>query len=275
MKYKKIITQQVKLSDLQRYFKYEINFIGENLGRAELVKKFASSQTKAKRGLRAGAVATAVAKKVASSVKQQLKERGSKVAASAAQVGTRIVNNVARGFSKSRIVQKAPTLMRAGQLKSSKATVSASKAPLPVAPKKKLSAKALGLSASQLRDLEKRLHLIQVELKEQLDLKSGVFNAAAHTESVIKGDDAEVAEKQRVSSAALQEIDFLKNRLSLVARALAKIEVGVFGLCEETEEPIGYERLSVVPWARFSVNVQEMHERKMKDYKVNRLRAEG
>lgn len=166
-------------------------------------------------------------------------------------------------------------MMKAGTLKGGKSAASAAHAPLPTAPKKKLSAKALGLSSGQMKDLERRLAAIQAELKAQLELKSTVFNTSAHSESIIKGDDAEVAEKQRVSNAALQEIDFLKNRMSLVGRAIAKIDAGVFGLCEESEEPIGYERLSVVPWARFSVNVQEMHERKMKDYKVNRLRAEG
>jgi RNA polymerase-binding transcription factor DksA len=113
------------------------------------------------------------------------------------------------------------------------------------------------------------------EIKGALEDKSSTFNIAAHTESVIKGDDAEVAEKQRASNAALQELDILKTRLLLVRRALAKMEAGVYGICEETEEPIGYERLSVVPWARFAVHVQEKHERHMRDFRVNRLRSEA
>jgi DnaK suppressor protein len=192
------------------------------------------------------------------------------------------VSNVAHGIARSRILQKAPQkLANTASTKTKVAAMGASlqkmaiSATAAVTPKKKMTPKMLGLNASQMRDLEKRLHELRRELKEQLEEKAGVFNATANAESVIKGDDAEVAEKQRVSNAALQEIDFLKNRMSLVGRALAKIEAGVYGMCEESEEPIGYERLSVVPWARFSVNVQEMHERKMRDYKVNRLRAEG
>jgi DnaK suppressor protein len=132
-----------------------------------------------------------------------------------------------------------------------------------------------GLSASQLRDLEARLHNFEKELKGSLEGKAVFFNASAMAESLIKGDDAEVAEKQRASNAALQELDILKTRLQLVRRALAKMEAGVYGFCEETEEPIGYERLSVVPWARFAVHVQEKLERRMRDFKVSRLRSEA
>jgi len=137
------------------------------------------------------------------------------------------------------------------------------------------SVRTIGLSSKQVRDLEERLQGLKLELKTALEGKAGVFNTAALSESLIKGDDAEVAEKQRVSNAALQELDFLKNRLRLVERALAKMEIGVFGICEETEEPIGFERLSVVPWARYSVHVQELRERKMRDFKVSRLRSEA
>ncbi len=101
-----------------------------------------------------------------------------------------------------------------------------------------------------------------------------MFNTQAHNESLIKGDDAEVAEKQRQSNAALQEMDMLKNRLILVERALKKIEHGVYGICEETEEPIGFERLSVIPWARYGVKVQELREMKLREYRVSRLRSE-
>ena len=218
---------------------------------------------------------SSVAKKVSNTFKQTIQGQKSKVATTASSVGNRLMKTVAQGVARTRVLQKAPALMKNTHLKGGRSVASASRAPLPSAPKKKLSAKALGFSASQMRELEQRLYALQAELKGHIELKSAIFNIAAQSESIIKGDDAEVAEKQRVSNAVLQEIDFLKNRVSLVGRAIAKIDAGVFGLCEESEEPIGYERLSVVPWARFSVNVQEMHERKMKDYKVSRLRAEG
>lgn len=139
---------------------------------------------------------------------------------------------------------------------------------------KRTGSSGAGLSQKQQAELLRRLEDLRSEIQTALLGKADSFNMAAQAESLIKGDDAEVAEKQRMNNAALQELDFLKSRLGLVQRALAKIEAGVYGLCEETEEPIGFERLSVVPWARFAVHVQEVRERKLREYRGSRLRSE-
>jgi DnaK suppressor protein len=130
------------------------------------------------------------------------------------------------------------------------------------------------LTKKQVKELTARLETLKEELLGKINGKAGTFQIGLEAESLIKGDDAEVAEKQRASNAALQELDFLKNRLALVERALVKIAAGAYGLCEETDEPIGYERLSVVPWARYSVHVQELRERRMREFRVSRLRSE-
>lgn len=136
------------------------------------------------------------------------------------------------------------------------------------------ASKTEGLSKKQLKELQLKLEALRDELLEKINGKAGTFHVGLDGESLIKGDDAEVAEKQRASNAALQELDFLKGRLALVQRALAKMDAGAYGLCEETDEPIGYERLTVVPWARYSVHVQELRERRQREFKVNRLRSE-
>ena len=170
---------------------------------------------------------------------------------------------------------KASSLVSQSPAKNASSVVANVPAKAGMASSKSKSSSMRGLTASQLRELESRLKALAIEFKEALETKASTFNTGEDHESLIKGDDAEVAEKQRMSNAALQELDFLKGRLRLVARALAKLESGAYGFCEETEEPIGYERLSVVPWARFCVHVQEVHERKMRDFKVNRLRSEA
>lgn len=130
---------------------------------------------------------------------------------------------------------------------------------------------ALELTKTQANELKFRLEGLKEEIRAQLAGIAENFNASSQNESLIKGDDAEVAEKQRQSNAALQEMDMLKNRLILVERALKKMEQGLYGICEETDEPIGYERLCVIPWARYGVKVQEMRERRLRDYKGGRL----
>ncbi len=162
-------------------------------------------------------------------------------------------------FVAKKVVQKAPP-------------ASTVKAVKPV--RKAAADSATGLSQAQIKELRIRLLELKKELSQSILNKAGSVHSSQYSESIIKGDDAEVAEKQRASNATLQELDILKHRLILVSRALSKIENGNFGVCEETDEPIGYERLSVVPWARYCVLVQERRERKLRDYKTSRLRSE-
>jgi DnaK suppressor protein len=42
---------------------------------------------------------------------------------------------------------------------------------------------------------------------------------------------------------------------------LEKFDSGEYGLCEGTEDPIGYPRLKVRPWARYSIDYAEEKER--------------
>lgn len=137
------------------------------------------------------------------------------------------------------------------------------------------STRSMGLNRDQLQELHRRLLSLSEEIHVAIEEKALLVTSNANEpDSLIKGDDAEVAEKQRASSAALQELDILKNRLRLVQRALRKIPEGVYGLCEETEEQIGFERLSVVPWARYCVHVQEKREKLIRDFRGNRLKSE-
>ena len=46
-----------------------------------------------------------------------------------------------------------------------------------------------------------------------------------------------------------------------IDQALARIENGSYGFCEETDEPIGLRRLEARPIATLSIEAQERHER--------------
>ena len=70
----------------------------------------------------------------------------------------------------------------------------------------------------------------------------------ANTEGVDR-DGVQAPRARRAASC--REID----------RALAKMTEATYGLCEGTGEPIGYSRLKLRPWARFSVEYQEELER--------------
>ena len=55
--------------------------------------------------------------------------------------------------------------------------------------------------------------------------------------------------------------------LRSVARAIARIDSGEYGWCEETGDPIGIARLDARPIATLSLEAQEMHERREKVYR--------
>jgi DnaK suppressor protein len=52
----------------------------------------------------------------------------------------------------------------------------------------------------------------------------------------------------------------LRTQLLEIESALARIERGTFGICEETEEPIESERLLAIPWTRLSIEGAEIRE---------------
>jgi len=130
------------------------------------------------------------------------------------------------------------------------------------------------LNKKQATDLEQHLCDREADIKKNIDFKSKKILDIAGKESMIKGDDAEVAEKQRLSNNLLQEIDSLKLRLEMVQGAITKLYTGNYGICEESEEPIGYERLCLVPWTRFGVSVQEKREKQLRSYGFNARRAQ-
>ena len=61
--------------------------------------------------------------------------------------------------------------------------------------------------------------------------------------------DAATQEEQRSIPHLLGDAE--GERLAEIDHALAKIAAGTYGVSERSGEPIGFERLSVEPWARF------------------------
>ena len=74
------------------------------------------------------------------------------------------------------------------------------------------------------------------------------------------GDETDQAVEMLAEGAFLEAQTRLRNQLFEIELALGKIEVGVYGVCEETEEPIEEERLLAIPWTRLSVEGAEIRE---------------
>ena len=68
-------------------------------------------------------------------------------------------------------------------------------------------------------------------------------------------------------SLELRTRDRARKLISKIDEALARIEDGSYGYCEETNEPIGIKRLEARPIATLSLEAQERHERMEKTHR--------
>jgi DnaK suppressor protein len=68
-------------------------------------------------------------------------------------------------------------------------------------------------------------------------------------------------------SFQLRARDRERKLLSKIEAALKRIEDGSYGYCEETQEPIGLQRLEARPIATLSIEAQERHERRERIYR--------
>ncbi|MEL6965879.1 MAG: RNA polymerase-binding protein DksA [Pseudomonadota bacterium] len=68
-------------------------------------------------------------------------------------------------------------------------------------------------------------------------------------------------------SIELRARDRQRKLISKIDQALARIDDGSYGFCEDTGEPINLERLEARPIATMSLEAQERHERREKVYR--------
>ena len=65
----------------------------------------------------------------------------------------------------------------------------------------------------------------------------------------------------------LRTRDRQRKLIAKIDEALARIDDGTYGYCEETGEPISLRRLEARPIATLSVEAQERHERRERVYR--------
>jgi len=80
------------------------------------------------------------------------------------------------------------------------------------------------------------------------------------------GDEADQTMRLIAEGEFLTQQERLRERLAEIESALARIESGKFGICEETEEAIEHDRLLAIPWTRLSIEGAEMRESLNKRY---------
>lgn len=115
------------------------------------------------------------------------------------------------------------------------------------------------LTAAQEKELVEMLEEKRSELSSKLRKRRGGTTAEQSP-----GDEADLAAEDAEMSLETRLMDRDAKLLREVERALDKVDGGTFGLCEGTDEPIGYARLKLRPWTRYSVTYKEELEREEK-----------
>jgi DnaK suppressor protein len=80
------------------------------------------------------------------------------------------------------------------------------------------------------------------------------------------GDEADQTVRVLAEAEFLTLHERLRSQLMEIESALARIENGSFGVCEETEEMIEPDRLRAIPWTRLSIEGAEIRESMTKRY---------
>ena len=111
-----------------------------------------------------------------------------------------------------------------------------------------------------------RQEVVQKCRTKLLELKTDLLNRFKNLSFQIQNHDRIQGDEMDMSLALQQQDQLLINqdrvrqKMLEVEVALAKIEQGVFGICEVTEEPIEEPRLLSIPYTRHSIEGAELME---------------
>jgi DnaK suppressor protein len=124
------------------------------------------------------------------------------------------------------------------------------------------TAEETGLRPSELEEL--RLQLVGE--RERVASQLSVRGAASLVNDSDVGDEADLASAEYEQSTSLKIASKGTKLLAEIDHALGKLRDGTYGVCEGTEEPIGFRRLQARPWARYSLEFKEKLEREQRGY---------
>ena len=101
-----------------------------------------------------------------------------------------------------------------------------------------------------------------VAWKEEIVRQNRETLHVLHEDSAQHADIADRATSETDRALELRARDRQRKLIAKINAALARIEEGTYGFCEETGEPIGIRRLEARPIATLSLEAQERHERR-------------
>lgn len=103
--------------------------------------------------------------------------------------------------------------------------------------------------------------------KEEIIRDSELTLNAMQSDTDSHPDLVDRASSEGDRAIELRARDRQRKLIAKIDAALARIEDGSYGYCEETGEPISLARLDARPIATLSIEAQERHERREKIYR--------
>ena len=103
-------------------------------------------------------------------------------------------------------------------------------------------------------------------LKTREETLNGLKSLDPSLATEMVGDEADLASAHISQTQALNQRDKLLFKIKEIDEALARMENGTYGICEETGENIEEKRLIAIPWTRLSLEGAEVREREQKRY---------
>jgi DnaK suppressor protein len=103
-------------------------------------------------------------------------------------------------------------------------------------------------------------------LKTREETLNGLKSLDPSLATEMVGDEADLASAHISQTQALNQRDKFLFKIKEIDDALARMENGTYGICEETGENIEEKRLFAIPWTRLSLEGAEVREREQKRY---------
>lgn len=109
--------------------------------------------------------------------------------------------------------------------------------------------------------------------KKLLAWKDDILRESRETLAVLQNESenhpdlADRASSETDRAIELRARDRQRKLIAKIDAALARIDDGSYGFCEETGEPIALRRLDARPIATLSIEAQERHERRERIYR--------
>lgn len=114
------------------------------------------------------------------------------------------------------------------------------------------------LLQEQKQETEEEIEAIHEAVEDIEDQESNEKSASTHHQGDI-GSEEEEREKYLIM------LKKERDKLDEITAALDRIELGTYGVCEDTGKKIQKERLEAIPYARFSMEARKKDEEKRQE----------